>query len=120
MLSNAEVSRVMSHAVRHEPWLSELELDDVRSGPVDALIDALRRAGPEWELILRTDVERVIVQADKKRHELVGDPARALYGHSVLASCRRSRATGAASPSGTSADAVSEIMAGGLLPMGRQ
>jgi putative RNA 2'-phosphotransferase len=121
MLSNAEISRAMSHALRHEPWLYELELDDEGWAPVDALIEALRRAGPEWKLILRADVERVLVQADKKRHELEGDRVRALYGHSVPGKLKKE----AAPPPpllfhGTSADVVSEIMASGLLPMGRQ
>ncbi|MFM5554114.1 RNA 2'-phosphotransferase [Aeromonas veronii] len=38
-----KVSRVVSHAIRHEPWLHELELDEQGWVPVDDLIKVLHR-----------------------------------------------------------------------------
>jgi putative RNA 2'-phosphotransferase len=35
-------SRVVSHALRHEPWLYELELDDAGWVSVDELLAAVR------------------------------------------------------------------------------
>ena len=42
----ADVSRVISHALRHEPWLYELELDDAGWVPVAALLTALGPRNP--------------------------------------------------------------------------
>lgn len=38
-----KVSRVVLHALRHEPWLHELELDEQGWVPVDDLIKVLHR-----------------------------------------------------------------------------
>ena len=38
-----KLSKMMSHALRHEPWIYELELDDESWVPVDDLIS---RVGP--------------------------------------------------------------------------
>lgn len=45
-----ELSRVVSHALRHEPWLYELGLDDEGSVPIEQLLFAVRRLDPKWEL----------------------------------------------------------------------
>ncbi|HZX88363.1 MAG TPA: RNA 2'-phosphotransferase [Reyranella sp.] len=37
-----DLSRAVSHALRHEPWLYELELDEEGWTSVDALIAALQ------------------------------------------------------------------------------
>jgi hypothetical protein len=42
-----ELSKAVSHALRHEPWLYELELDDAGWTPVDALVNALSQE-PRW------------------------------------------------------------------------
>jgi putative RNA 2'-phosphotransferase len=121
MLTDAELSRAMSHALRHEPWLHELELDDEGWASVDVLIAALRRTGSEWNAVSRADVERVVERADKKRLEFVGDRVRALYGHSVPAKLRKEPT--APPPHlfhGTSAAAISDILVSGLMPMGWQ
>jgi putative RNA 2'-phosphotransferase len=121
MLKNADISRVMSHALRHEPWLYELELDDEGWASIDSLIEALRRTGPEWREISRADVERVLTQTDKKRHELVGDRVRALYGHSVPGKLLRSlgRPPGVLYH-GTSSETAKVLEHEGLKPMSRQ
>jgi putative RNA 2'-phosphotransferase len=121
MLKNSDISRTMSHALRHEPWLYELELDEDGWASVDMLAEALQQARHEWRSASRKDIARVIEQAEKKRHELVGDRVRALYGHSFPGKLRKE----AAVPPpllfhGTSADAVDDIRKTGLLPMGRQ
>ncbi|NTW40943.1 MAG: RNA 2'-phosphotransferase, partial [Cellulomonadaceae bacterium] len=38
----ADLSRVVSHALRHEPWLYELELDEAGWVSVQSLVEALR------------------------------------------------------------------------------
>jgi putative RNA 2'-phosphotransferase len=65
-----ELSRTISHALRHEPWLYELELDDEGWVPVEDLIQALRTEKAEWASITATEIAKVIAHSDKKRHEL--------------------------------------------------
>ena len=97
-----QVSKVLSHALRHEPWLYELELDDEGWTSLDALLAALRAEHESWRGLLRADLERVVAGGSKRRHEIAGDRIRALYGH------------------GTSPAAAPVILGQGLLPMSRQ
>ncbi|WP_189534180.1 RNA 2'-phosphotransferase [Paludibacterium paludis] len=50
-LDYAFLSRTASHALRHEPWLYELELDDKGWVPVEELLSALRSEKPEWSAL---------------------------------------------------------------------
>jgi len=120
-VSLVDVSKAVSHALRHEPWLYELELDDEGWAAVEALLNALRMKGAAWRHLTADDIEAMIEGSDKKRHELKGDRIRALYGHSLPGRLRRV----AAKPPprlyhGTSPAAVRAIMKDGLRPMGRQ
>ena len=65
-----ELSKVLSHALRHEPWLYELELDDEGWASFEAVLGALREERAEWRDLSRADVERVIESSSKRRHEL--------------------------------------------------
>jgi putative RNA 2'-phosphotransferase len=121
--SLTDVSRTVSRALRHEPWLYELELDDDGWVPVDQLLEGLHRLGRCWTTVDRTTLERMLAEATKARHELRGDRIRALYGHSVPGRIAREPAR---PPDvlyhGTSPAAVGAVLAGGegLRPMGRQ
>lgn len=121
MNSLAGLSRVVSHVLRHEPWLYELELDEAGWVGVDELIVAIRASGPEWSVVDRGLLERMVAVSSKQRHEIVGDRVRALYGHSVPG--RLSREVGVPPDRlfhGTTAFAAAAIFESGLLPMGRQ
>lgn len=119
-INRNELSRVISHALRHEPWLYELELDDEGWASVEALVAALRRA-PEWAQVSRAAIAEVIAKSQKQRHEMVGDRIRAVYGHSVTERLRRDAATPpAALLHGTSPQVAEAILREGLKPMGRQ
>lgn len=59
----AQLSRVVSHALRHEPWLYELELDDEGWVPVDQLLMALREKGGDWEVVDTRSLERMLETA---------------------------------------------------------
>ncbi len=87
-----DLSKTLSHALRHEPWLYELELDDDGWVSLDAVLDALRRERDEWRDLSRSDIERMIESSSKRRHEVVGTRVRALYGQSVPGKLRRERA----------------------------
>lgn len=115
------LSKTLSHALRHEPWLYELELDDEGWAPLDAVLGALRAERAEWRDLSRADVERMIESSSKRRHEIMGDHIRALYGHSVPGKLRRERRTPpAVLYHGTSVEAAKTIAHDGLKPMSRQ
>ncbi|WP_445990140.1 RNA 2'-phosphotransferase [Chromobacterium haemolyticum] len=77
------LSRTVSHALRHEPWLYELELDDAGWVPLTALLAALRAERKEWRDLAVADLIEMIARSEKKRHEIDGDCIRAFYGHSL-------------------------------------
>lgn len=119
-LRDSDLSRVVSHALRHEPWVYELELDEQGWVSLAALVEALR-AEPRWRSLTVADVEAMVAGASKQRHEIRDDRIRALYGHSVPGRVER---TPAEPPRwmfhGTSPSAAEVIVVDGLLPMGRQ
>ena len=78
-----ELSKEISYALRHAPWEYELELDEAGFVPVDQLLHAINESGNYDRTVTRSDLEDIIRTSDKKRHEIVGDRIRALYGHSV-------------------------------------
>jgi putative RNA 2'-phosphotransferase len=119
--TSSEVSRAISHALRHEPWLYELELDNEGWVDLSDLVAALQTQGPDWSLLAADDIIKVVEHSDKKRHEVVGGHIRALYGHSLPGRLKKEIA---APPEwlfhGTSPDGARQILGVGLLPMGRQ
>ena len=115
------LSRTISHALRHEPWLYELELDEEGWVPLDLLIEALRAERPAWATLTATDIERMIDQSEKKRHEMNDGRIRAFYGHSVPQRLQLAQEKPPAILYHGTAPATAEtIRTEGLKPMGRQ
>lgn len=83
MMDLVELSRVVSHVLRHEPWRYELELDEDGWARVDQVLDALHAKGGDWALVDHGLLERMIASSTKRRHELQGNRIRALYRHSL-------------------------------------
>jgi putative RNA 2'-phosphotransferase len=103
----------MSHALRHEPWLYELELDEAGWTPVADLVAALE--------VPREQLEEVVRDSPKQRFELDGDRVRARYGHSVPGRIVLRPGTPPAELyHGTSESAAERILREGLRPMRRQ
>jgi putative RNA 2'-phosphotransferase len=112
-MRDVRLSKTMSHALRHEPWLYELELDEEGWTPVADLLAALG--------VSRERLEDVVRDNPKQRFELAGDRIRARYGHSVPG--RIVRAPGvppARLYHGTAASVAERIRREGLRPMRRQ
>ncbi|MBI2709595.1 MAG: RNA 2'-phosphotransferase [Actinobacteria bacterium] len=120
-MRSVELSRLISHALRHEPWLYELELDDEGWVAVEELLTAVRAARPQWEGVDESALRRMMAEADRQRFELAEGRIRALYGHSVPGRLDRRRA---APPAvlfhGTSPAAWRSIRTDGLRPARRQ
>ena len=115
------LSKTISHALRHEPWLYELELDEEGWVPVEILLAVLREENPEWPNVQEADLHQMIEASDKRRHEIKDGRIRALYGHSVPQKLKKTPST---PPEilyhGTSPETANIITAEGLRPMGRQ
>jgi putative RNA 2'-phosphotransferase len=111
----------VSHALRHEPWLYDLELDEAGWVDIDQLVDALHRLHDRWANVNRSTLARMIAASDKQRHELVGDQIRAIYGHSVPGRILREPAEPpAVLYHGTDPSVLDDVLATGLRPMRRQ
>jgi putative RNA 2'-phosphotransferase len=112
---------VLSHALRHEPWLYELELDAGGWAEVEAVLAALREERADWRDLAPGDLAEMMRRASKQRYEMADGRFRALYGHSLPGKLDR---TPAVPPPrlfhGTAPQTVDKIRAGGLLPMRRQ
>jgi putative RNA 2'-phosphotransferase len=119
-MKHNRLSKTISHALRHEPWLYELELDDEGWTPIEELLSALRVLNKEWTHLSSEDLKEVVEVCQKKRFELKAEKIRALYGHSTP--CRLKKQRGEPPEllyHGTSAKLKEIISQEGLKPMGR-
>ncbi len=118
---DVHLSKAISFALRHKPWVFELELDDRGWVAVDDLINAFRQNGSQWEKLAQSDIERIIATSEKERFEIKDDQIRALYGHSLPGKLKK---TVASPPAilyhGTTSQVIDIIMKNGLKPMKRQ
>lgn len=116
-----QLSKTISHALRHEPALYGLMLDETDSVALGDLVAAMRYSRKEFSEVDEFDIVELTLEAAKVRHQIEAGRIRALYGHSVE---QRRSLEAAQSPSllfhGTSPDTVAAILEHGLLPMARQ
>lgn len=115
------LSKTISHALRHAPWLYELEPDEEGWVSIESLLNGLRNHRRQWASLSRKDLEQVVQNSDKGRFEISNDRIRALYGHSTPQKLKK---TPAEPPAilyhGTTDKVVERILADGLQPMSRQ
>ena len=78
-----KLSKEISYALRHAPWEYELELDEEGFVPIEQLLQSLNLLNEYGRDVTKEDLEYIIAHSDKKRHEIVDDKIRALYGHSL-------------------------------------
>jgi putative RNA 2'-phosphotransferase len=115
-----ELSKEVSYALRHAPWEYELELDDDGWVGVDQLLTALR-LNPKWSNVKVSDLELMISESEKKRHEIVDGRIRAFYGHSIPNKIIKSEAEPPAILyHGTTKKVLNSILQKGLKPNQRQ
>lgn len=115
-----ELSKEISYALRHAPWEYELELDENGWVSVKQLLTALNESD-KWENVTVEDLEYMIENSDKKRHELVEGKIRALYGHSIPKRIAKEiTEPPAILYHGTARRFLESIEDIGLLPKGRQ
>lgn len=120
MTDSPELSRAISHALRHEPWLYELELDEQGWVSIERLVAALRK-DPRWASLTQDEVRTLVAKAGKRRHEIQDGKIRSVYGHSFSGRISHEvRMPPNVLFHGTSPSIVGTIRKEGLLPMGRQ
>lgn len=78
-----QLSKTISHALRHEPASYGLTLDETDSVALDDLVAALRNARKEFSKVDEFDIVELTLEAAKVRHQIEAGRIRALYGHSV-------------------------------------
>ena len=116
-----DLSKEISYALRHAPWEYELELDEKGFVPIAQLLHALNESGAYECEVTQADLEQIITTSEKKRHEIVGDKIRALYGHSVPQIIKKEPGIPpAVLYHGTTHKALPQILQDGLKPMQRQ
>jgi putative RNA 2'-phosphotransferase len=115
------LSRTVSHALRHEPGAYGLTLDAQGWVYISDLLRALRESDTQWAALCEADLSEMVRNSAKVRHEIERGRIRALYGHSTPERLTRE----ANRPPnflfhGTSPVAAEEIRVQGLKPMSRQ
>ncbi len=115
-----KLSKEISYALRHAPWKYELELNDEGWVDIAQLLFSLRQSR-EWQGLSEKDLQVMIEESDKKRHEIANRKIRALYGHSTPYRILKEPKT---PPEklyhGTTRRFVQAIKEKGLLPQSRQ
>jgi putative RNA 2'-phosphotransferase len=120
-LDLAKLSRTVSYALRHEPWLYGLKLDSYGWGHLIDLVVGLRCRRKEWRNLGENDIIEMISKSDKCRFEIYKGKIRALYGHSLPGKVLKiSVQPPAILFHGTSSAFIKQIKHEGLKPMGRQ
>lgn len=115
-----KLSKEISYALRHSPSEYGLELDDNGWVNLEELLIALKKK-EEFKFLEAEDLVKMIETSDKKRHEIVNNKIRALYGHSISTKIQKD----AIEPPqylyhGTARRFIQSIKENGLLPQDRQ
>jgi putative RNA 2'-phosphotransferase len=115
------LGRTVAFALRHKPWIFELEIDEEGWVDVELLIQALREERKAFRDLTVDHLHTMIAVADKQRYEIIDGHIRAMYGHSARNSIKK---TPAEPPTfllhGTNSGVLDVIMKKGLKPMSRQ
>lgn len=115
------LSKTISHALRHQPSLYNLELDKDGWVDVNLLIESIQKLDSSFSFLSILDIDEMITISKKKRHELKGNKIRASYGHSIQGKIiKKSSNPPKYLYHATKQEALPNIFEKGLLPMKRQ
>lgn len=114
-----DLSKICSLALRHKPKSFNLELD--KNGWIDVSVFLLCLNNFLEEKIYLRDLNKMIEDSKKKRHEIKEGKIRAKYGHSLIKNIKyESKIPKTQLYHGTSIENWSKIKESGLKPMCRQ
>jgi len=115
-----KLSKIVSHALRHDPESYGLKLTVDGWISIKTLADVLSEREKELKDINEADIYKMVETSQKKRHEIRDGCIKAIYGHSIKVKIGY---TLAKPPQvlyhGTSKRDVLSILQHGLKPMGR-
>ncbi len=115
------LSKLISYALRHEPWVFELELDDHGWVDIEKLLSALKTYDASIGDIGKEHIQTIIEESAKKRFEMKEDNIRAIYGHSIPGKLLKEPAEPPQTLyHGTTIETAKLIKLDGIKPMGRQ
>lgn len=113
-----QLSKTVSHALRHETQSYNLNLDNQGWVLLSALVIALNSKGIQVD---EFDINKMVELSEKKRHQTLNGKIRAYYGHSVKDKILKNPVE---PPEflyhGTVQNSLTDILEKGLLPMERQ
>lgn len=113
------LSKELSYVLRHAPSEYGLDIDECGWVDLEQLLMSFKQRG--WGTLTRRDLEKMISESTKKRHEIVGDKIRAFYGHSVANQINHEQLKPpAVLYHGTAQRYLDRILAQGLKPGQRQ
>jgi putative RNA 2'-phosphotransferase len=116
-----KLGKTISLALRHQPELFHLSLDEEGWTPLEALFEALSKRRREWIGLTESDLRELLRQSEKQRFEIRDGRIRAFYGHSIETKIHKETT---APPEflfhGTPPQVAETILHEGLRPMGRQ
>ena len=121
MINDNELSKVISHALRHEPDKYNIELSKDGWVAIVDLVKGIRNNIIGLTYITEDDIINLVVSAKKKRHEIFDGRIRALHGHSLIIGGEwKSIKPPAILYHATSTGRIARIEKEGLKPMERQ
>jgi len=116
-----QLSKTISHALRHAPEQYGLTLDSEGWVVTQALLIALGDRRSQWRNLQESDLAEMMAQAEKQRFEMRDGKIRAYYGHSIAEKVEREPALPPAILfHGTTPQFFEKIRIEGLKPMKRQ
>jgi putative RNA 2'-phosphotransferase len=82
-MQDENLSKVISHALRHQPEDYNLKLSKDGWVSVDELANGIRIRIPGYSNLKSHDIIKLVSEATKKRHQIKDGQIRALHGHSL-------------------------------------
>ena len=120
MIDLIKLSKIISHALRHEPHAYNIKLENEGWVLINELSDAIRRKDPEFTLLQEEDIYEMVISAKKRRHEIKDGMIRAMYGHSAEININYPVTVPPVQLyHGTSETAAEKILSEGIKPMNR-
>lgn len=82
-MQDENLSKIVSHALRHKPEEYNLKLSEDGWVTVDELVNGIKNYVDGYSSLVSQDIIDVVSKAKKKRHQISNGRIRALHGHSL-------------------------------------